>query len=155
MKNRQSYLLLSVTGLFLAFILGFLLGRTTQSSGVQIASLPESTPTETIQVSALRTSSAEAESTAAPLPETGITEPAGETEGTVPSTSETSDGVVNINTATLEQLVSLPGIGQVLAQRILDYRQEHGPFTAVSQLTLVEGIGNKRLAAILDLITVE
>ena len=63
-------------------------------------------------------------------------------------------GAVNINTATLEQLQTLPGIGPVLAQRILDYRQEHGPFSSVSQLTLVPGIGITLLNGILDYITV-
>lgn len=47
---------------------------------------------------------------------------------------------VNVNTAALEQLKTLPGIGDAKAQAILDYRAEHGPFASVEELTLVKGI---------------
>jgi len=62
--------------------------------------------------------------------------------------------IVNINTATKEQLMDLPGIGDVLAQRILDYRQEHGDFSAPSDLLNVSGIGEKTLFEIMSYITV-
>ena len=58
--------------------------------------------------------------------------------------------VVNINTATLDQLQTLPGIGPVLAQRIIDYREANGPFKNPADLAQVEDIGKKRLEAILD-----
>lgn len=78
------------------------------------------------------------------------------TERTTPSaaTEATESGLLDINTATAAELATLPGIGQVLGQRIVDYRQENGPFTDVGQLTNVEDIGDKRLEDILDLITV-
>ncbi len=60
---------------------------------------------------------------------------------------------VNINTATAAQLQDLPGIGSVLAQRIVDYRNTHGPFTTVAELTNVEGIGMEKLANLLDYAT--
>lgn len=68
--------------------------------------------------------------------------------------SDTAPLLVNINTATLEQIQRLPGIGPVLAQRIIDYRDANGPFESVSQLTMVEGIGLKTLEEILDYVTV-
>lgn len=61
---------------------------------------------------------------------------------------------VNINTASMQQLQTLPGIGPALAQRIVQYRQENGPFSSVSQITLVKGIGLSVLDRILDYITV-
>ena len=61
---------------------------------------------------------------------------------------------VDLNTADLAALTSLPGIGETLAQRILDYREAHGPFRSAEELLEVSGIGEKRLEAIWDLICV-
>jgi competence protein ComEA len=60
-------------------------------------------------------------------------------------------GPVHLNTATLEQLDELPGIGPVTAQKILDYRQQHGAFGSVAELDAIPGIGPARLAQIRDL----
>jgi competence protein ComEA len=65
-----------------------------------------------------------------------------------------SGGKVNLNTATLAQLDTLPGVGQVLAQRILDYRTSHGGFRSVSDLRQVDGIGDSRFEQLKDLVTV-
>lgn len=69
----------------------------------------------------------------------------------VPTTP--SQGLLDINTASHSQLAEIPGIGEVIAQRILDYRQQHGPFTSLSDLTNVEGIGDKRMSTLLEYIT--
>jgi competence protein ComEA len=61
---------------------------------------------------------------------------------------------VNLNTATLADLDALPGIGPVLAQRILDWRSEHSGFTSVDQLGEVSGIGDSTLDRLRALVTV-
>ena len=60
---------------------------------------------------------------------------------------------ISLGTATLEQLDTLPGIGPVTAQAILDHRSEHGPFTSVDDLLDVKGIGEATLADIRDQVT--
>jgi competence protein ComEA len=59
-------------------------------------------------------------------------------------------GPVHLNTATLEQLDALPGVGPVTAQKILDYRQEHGAFGSVDELDAIAGIGPARLEQLRD-----
>lgn len=61
---------------------------------------------------------------------------------------------ININTATAEELQQLPGIGPVLAQAIVDYREEHGPFGSVDELLQISGIGQTKLDNIQNNITV-
>jgi competence protein ComEA len=61
---------------------------------------------------------------------------------------------VNLNTATAAALEELPGVGPVLAQRIVDWRTEHGRFTSVDELAEVSGIGEKMFASLQDKVTV-
>ncbi|RAO42772.1 ComE operon protein [Micromonospora saelicesensis] len=63
-------------------------------------------------------------------------------------------GPLNLNTATLAQLDTLPGVGPVLAQRILTHRDHHGGFKSVGDLRQVDGIGDARYEQLKDLVTV-
>ncbi len=65
-----------------------------------------------------------------------------------------STGKVNINTATVEQLTTLKGVGESTAQKIIDYRQQNGSFKTIEDIKNVSGIGDKKYAAIKDSITV-
>jgi competence protein ComEA len=63
-----------------------------------------------------------------------------------------ASGPVHLNTATLEQLDELPGVGPVTAQKIIDYREQHGAFSSVDDLDGIPGIGPARLEQLRDLV---
>ena len=63
-----------------------------------------------------------------------------------------ASGPVHLNSATLEQLDALPGVGPVTAQKIVDYRTQHGGFGSVDELDAVSGIGPARLADLRPLV---
>jgi competence protein ComEA len=69
------------------------------------------------------------------------------------ASSSTAPALVSLNAASLEQLETLPGVGPVLAQHILDWRAEHGGFASVDQLNDVSGIGDITFANLHDLVT--
>jgi len=73
----------------------------------------------------------------------------GQQEGSGPSQE---DGVISINVATASDLESLPGVGPVLAERIVAFREENGGFEVVEDLLQVPGIGEAKLAAMRDLV---
>jgi len=121
--------MLVITLIFAAFTAGFFLGRNSGVDSVQISAVsatPVYAGSETTEPSV--NESTEAESVTITFP-------------------------ININTAVQEELIALPGIGETLAGRIVDYREKNGSFSSVEELMNVEGIGTGKLAAILDLVT--
>lgn len=75
-------------------------------------------------------------------------------EEPVKSADDADVGKVNINTATADQLMLIPNIGETLAKRIIEYREENGAFYTVNELLFISGIGNARLDSIRDYITI-
>jgi len=70
--------------------------------------------------------------------------------------ADKSDGAkININSAGVEELTDLPGIGPAYAQRIVDYRKEYGPFKSIEDLLNVRGIGDRTFDKIRDRITIK
>jgi competence protein ComEA len=82
--------------------------------------------------------------------EAGVAVPGAPSSGS----SSVAGAKINVNTATEPELETLPGVGPVLAQRVIDYRTEHGPFATVDALDDVSGIGPATLADLRDLVTV-
>ena len=132
MKNTPVSILAWACLILAAFLAGMFIGRNLTGTTIQTSVL--TTPTSTSQVSQV-------------TPSTSISNVTSK-----PSTSLTN-GKININTADLHTLMTLPGIGETYAQRIIDYREANGPFREVKDIMKVAGIGEKRYDAIKDLIT--
>lgn len=129
MKNKGLYVLVTITFLFIGFTAGIFVGRNFHSGPVQLSTIPQNT--------------------------TAATDSSDKHTGpTFGSESMPSNTKININTATVLELSTLPGIGEVIAQRIVDYRETHGQFDKLADLLNVEGIGQKRLEQILEYITI-
>ena len=62
-------------------------------------------------------------------------------------------GLVSLSSATVDELDELPGVGPITAQKIIDYRTEHGPFASVDDLDAVPGIGPTRIEQLRELVT--
>ena len=80
--------------------------------------------------------------------ETAMSPGAAAVGGAAPAAS-----VVSLSSATVEELDELPGVGPITAQKIVDYRAEHGPFASVDDLDAVPGIGPTRIEQLRDLVT--
>ena len=62
---------------------------------------------------------------------------------------------LNLNIATADELIKLPGIGEVMAKRIIDYRERHGAFRRSEEIIIIEGFSEKKYRAIAEMICVE
>ena len=139
MRTKNSQLLLALLALLTAvFSIGFFVGR--QSIPYEVAAQTERAGEKTMEAP----SQEEADRSDAAA-ENGAEE-AAQPEITYP---------LDLNRATLEELTTLPRIGEKLAQRILDYRAQYGRFSAPEQLMDVDGIGEGTFEGLRELVTVE
>ena len=113
------------------------------SAGAEELSAPE----ETEEPDAAAAARAEPTASAQPLPASVSPDPA--------ETEQTDTQKINLNTATAEQLKTLPGIGDKRAEAILAYREEHGPFSKIEDIVKVSGIGRGIFSKIKPYLTVE
>jgi len=65
------------------------------------------------------------------------------------------DRCVNLNTATVEELIALPGIGEAIGRRIVEYRERHGPFRRPEEVIIIEGLSERKYRPLVGLICVE
>ena len=72
-----------------------------------------------------------------------------------PPAAKVSVETIHLNQATAEQLQDLPGVGPALSERIISYRDQHGPFSSVDQLVAVKGVGQAKLASFKDRLRVD
>lgn len=136
-KNLVKWVIPIAALLVVAFLGGYLLGR--GSSPYEISASTQRPMTAPVE-------------TELPLSQESSGEPA-----ELPEAAQTSEitEMIDLNRATAEDLMTLPGIGEVLAERILEYRDVSGGFVNVEQLLEVSGIGEKTLEELSAFITVE
>lgn len=161
LDKRIVSLVLVAAAVVISFVLGFFLGglhadpgqpiqivmkatgeSVSQSIGSELPFLPaEAEPSAPAPTSAA--------TTAVPAPSAAPSEPS------QPSAEAETSALVNLNTAGLEELMTLPGIGKTRAQSILTYREQHGPFLSLEQVKEISGIGDGILNKIRDYVTLE
>ena len=175
-KMRLRRLELAVIALTLAFICfmgGYFTGRKGAVNIVSVAAAQSSETRQTVQATAgpnKAVAQSQQKSTAAtPSENGGASLGAGALDGAeasgdavteqpvsaVTGAPKSGDGKININLASQSELTDLPGIGGVIASRIIDYRRQNGNFSRIEDLRKVSGIGEKRYEAIADKITVD
>jgi competence protein ComEA len=104
-------------------------------------------PTPKAQIELLNLAARIADGEQIVVPRRGLANPSPAVSG-----GAAAPGPVHLNSATLEQLDALPGVGPVTAQKILDYRQQHGAFGSVDELDAIAGIGPARLEQLRGLV---
>ena len=180
MKKRAEIAIAALAVMFICFSLGYFAGRRSIPSEVSIsagtvivtpateqpdddavahaaASLPPTVVSDFTPATSTPSLTPEISSEPSEAQTTDITETEEETPEPTPvgESHYTADGLLRINLATQKELETLPGIGEVIASRIIEYRTQNGPFSKLSTLKVIKGIGDSRYDGIKDLVSVE
>ena len=157
--RRLEFVIIGITLAFACFMGGFFTGRSWSAVNiVAVATQSEESYGVGVTIQPTETRPQEIpDDPATPAPEHTQPPPSDPevnlTQESVGAPRE-GDGKININIASQSELTDLPGIGDVLASRIVDYRRQHGDYTRIEDIRNVSGIGEKRFEAIQNKITV-
>ena len=136
-KRLSEWAIVSAALLLCVFSLGFFFGRNQANRNDTLVQVSRSAPKTQDELP-------ESASAKAPSPAADASDE-----------TKQNGGKLDLNAATVEELTTLPGIGETLAQRIVDYRAVSGGFVTIEQLMEVNGIGEAKFESLKDQITVE
>jgi len=154
--KKPYWILIGITGAFLCLIIGIFIGRNLTNNYVSVDNLGKSDANVDSIANESNTNKPQGDSNT----NNNVNEPQGDSDtgngdSATNNSTELKDGKVNINTADAKLLAFLPGIGDVIAQRIVDYRTKSGPFKSVDELINVSGIGEKKLEQLRPYVKIE
>ena len=163
--RRLEIIIIAVTLAFIFFMGGFFTGKSSGAVSVVSASAQNGDMQTANPSNQSRNTQMQPNTQATPADTVDETPPNGDMQVIPGNTSsentteaigqpKSGDGKININNASQSELTDLPGIGSVLAARIVDYRRTYGDFKRIEDIRNVSGIGEKRYEAIEDKITV-